>query len=60
MLAADTIVVIGNEILGKPADEADARWMLEVTGARALRGAARRAVGDLAEAVEAKFHGRSL
>jgi len=29
VLAADTIVVIGNEILGKPADEADARWMLE-------------------------------
>ena len=28
MLAADTIVVIDNEILGKPADEADARAML--------------------------------
>ncbi|MEO8196536.1 MAG: Maf family protein [Thermoanaerobaculia bacterium] len=28
VLAADTIVVIDNEILGKPADEADARAML--------------------------------
>lgn len=29
VLAADTIVVVGGEILGKPRDEADARRMLE-------------------------------
>lgn len=29
VLGADTIVVLGNEVLGKPQDEADARQMLE-------------------------------
>ena len=35
VLAADTIVAVGTRILGKPADEADARRMLELMSGRA-------------------------
>lgn len=34
VIAADTVVALGNEVLGKPVDAQDAAWML-----RALRGA---------------------
>lgn len=34
VLGADTTVVVGNEILGQPADEADARRMLDLLNAK--------------------------
>jgi septum formation protein len=34
ILAADTTVALGNEILGKPRDAEDARWMLEKLSGR--------------------------
>lgn len=34
LLTADTIVVVGDEILGKPVDEADARRMLQLISGR--------------------------
>jgi septum formation protein len=37
VLAADTLVAVGLRILGKPADEADARRMLELMSGRAHR-----------------------
>src|SRR6266545_4414357 len=55
VLGADTTVVLGNEILGKPVDEADARRMLEllsgrrhevITGICLVRGKA--LIGDVA------------
>jgi septum formation protein len=57
VLSADTVVVVGGAILGKPADEADARrmlWMLSgrshevVTGVCLLRQERERGKGDLA------------
>ncbi len=35
VVAADTIVVLGEQILGKPADRADARYMLKVLSGKA-------------------------
>lgn len=37
LLTADTVVIVDNEILGKPADEAEAREMLRTLSARAHR-----------------------
>lgn len=34
ILAADTIVIIDNAVLGKPGDEAEARWMLKSLSGR--------------------------
>ena len=35
VVAADTIVVLGNQILGKPADRADAKYMLKLLSGKA-------------------------
>jgi septum formation protein len=43
VIGADTIVVIGDEVMGKPADEADARRML-----RGLSGATHRVITGVA------------
>lgn len=37
VIAADTVVIVDDEILGKPADEADARRMLELLSGRRHR-----------------------
>ena len=65
VLAADTTVVLDNEILGKPVDEADAKRMLaalagnrhEVLTAICLKGA-RRVISDVA-ATAVWFHSMS-
>ena len=65
VLAADTVVAVGRRILGKPADEGDARRMLELVSGRAhrvLTGVAVRAPGGRAGArlSETRVHFKRL
>lgn len=58
VIGADTVVILDGEIMGKPADESDARRMLGalsgkkhkvVTGCCIIRGDSRRAFSDITE-----------
>ena len=54
VLAADTIVVVDGQTLGKPGDEADAARMLRLLSGRAHEVLTAVALGDSAEAVEVR------
>lgn len=63
VLGADTVVVVGDEVLGKPADDAEARAMLERLGGRwhrvvsgvALARQGEGAIEDLAVTTRVRF-----